>query len=277
MTFNTVINQNLKGKEDLRHVFIVHYGDNHIQKASVHCEGKLALLYQQTPLAKLDTLSPVVIEIQTENALETLSTAVINKELDGILLSIPKALPFDTLLGLLRERLFIRFDGERKGVLHFQNPLIASHFFKDSTIEDTSLWLNCMIAVSWLDCSPWGSQQWECMINNITSTNNKAPSDAWTLLFSQQAALCKTVDDKILKSYFTHLGTGPSKQQWQQGYQYIALAEAYGIDTEPDIHTFLHLAFNQHEALIHALNTYSVLPIQIQTLERAVQHSQELI
>jgi len=57
--------------------------------------------------------------------------------------------PDDTLLAHLRHLLIVNFDGARRGVLRYSNPVTASYFFTSDSDHPNASWLGPISRLSW--------------------------------------------------------------------------------------------------------------------------------
>ena len=103
-------------------------------------------LFDDTELADCEEESPLLIDAKTNPSLLSAMRSQPN-DWPGLILESFGELP--DLLSHLRHILFIRFEGERRGVLRYSRPRTASYFFPACDFKTLALWLGPIQAVNW--------------------------------------------------------------------------------------------------------------------------------
>jgi hypothetical protein len=208
---------------------IVSYGDKHN-------------LYQGTDLNDVQDLSPILITINNDQ-LSALINDIESKRLKGLMIAIEKTVPLTVLMKQLRQRLFVNFDKGRKGIFHFQNPRVASHFFHQSLVQDTHAWMGNIKKLAWFDNVPWGSQQWEAIENNSLNLL-QGGSEPWLLTSSQENALLDTIDDSTISYFFECFPEHYTQpQDWRWCYDILTYASLFSLEHIDELKTLLALSF----------------------------------
>jgi hypothetical protein len=115
---------------------------------------KLALLFDTTELATYRDQSPILVTCTDCSSL--LETAQNTPE-DWPGLLIESDYSTEILLAHLRQILFIRFDGNRRGVLRYSSPTTASYFFPACSAGSLSHWLGPIRRLRWYGAT-WPDQ-----------------------------------------------------------------------------------------------------------------------
>ncbi len=124
------------------------------------------VLFDKTELAPYREKSPLWLMSSTD---ESLLQAVRSAPEDWPGLIIESPFSNDTLLAHLRHLLIIHFDGIRRGVLRYSNPVTASYFFTSGAPEEKAPWLGPIFRLSWYG-GTWadlaqGTQRWISLDN----------------------------------------------------------------------------------------------------------------
>jgi hypothetical protein len=106
----------------------------------------LALLFGTTELAAYVDQSPILVTCTDRSSL--LDTVQKTPE-DWLGLLIESDCSTAVLLAHLRQILFVRFDGNRRGVLRYSSPTTASYFFAACTASSLSQWLGPIRRLRW--------------------------------------------------------------------------------------------------------------------------------
>lgn len=154
-----------------------------------------APLFEKTHLESLSHASPWLCEIKEHSAIQKMfeQNAKAKTGWQGILIYAPAEVSFSRLITLLRNRLFVKFGNEQKGVLHYQLPAVAHYLLSESSKADTLEWMNCISAIIWH--SPLAGIQdeaaWRVQTNQTTENHLRveANSQDYALTQTQQAAL----------------------------------------------------------------------------------------
>ncbi|WP_415884439.1 DUF4123 domain-containing protein [Neptuniibacter sp. QD34_54] len=149
-----------------------------------------APLFETTPLESLSHASPWLCEIKEQSAILKVfeHNAETKTGWQGILIYAPVEVSFSQLITLLRNRLFVQFGNEQKGVLHYQLPAVAHYLLSESSKADTLEWMNCISAIIWY--SPLANIQDE--IAWRVQTNEAADNQLEVVNTNQDYALTET-------------------------------------------------------------------------------------
>ncbi|PSW71693.1 hypothetical protein C9J41_20160 [Photobacterium sp. GB-50] len=283
MNMPTFLTQNTQDSEE-QWYFLAHYSQQ-LTKHIVNY-GDSHNLYQGTDLNDAKDLSPILITINNDQR-SALLNDIECERLKGLMLATKKTVQLTILMQQLRQRLFVKFDKERKAIFHFQNPRVASHFFRQSLAQDTHAWMGNIKKLAWLDNVPWGSQQWEMIENNSLNLSQDA-SKTWLLTPSQENALLNTIDDSTISYFFECFPEHYTQpQDWRWCYDILNYGALFSLEHIDDFKTFLALSFefrpftisvlkNQHEQSI-SLNQSATLQgyqIALQSMQENTIHGQ---
>lgn len=177
---------------------------------------ELALLFGTTELAAYVHQSPILVTCTDHSSL--LDTVQKTPE-DWPGLLIESDCSTAVLLAHLRQILFIRFDGNRRGVLRYSSPTTASYFFAACTASSLSQWLGPISRLSWYG-GTWTDQalqksHWQACENR--ETKGWEPHVHEPLLDSdQQRALGVQSQDHFLYLWWRKRPdiSYPQAQQW---------------------------------------------------------------
>ncbi|GFZ68539.1 hypothetical protein PSE10B_50610 [Pseudomonas amygdali pv. eriobotryae] len=120
-----------------------------------------AVLFDKTELAAYREKSPLFLDTSGSNTL----VEAMHEEPEswpGLIIESPS--PADVLLGHLRHILFVRFDGQRRGVLRYSHPVTASYFFTAEPPQSSAQWFGPISRLGWYG-GTWedlaqGKQRW---------------------------------------------------------------------------------------------------------------------
>ncbi|WP_019622388.1 DUF4123 domain-containing protein [Amphritea japonica] len=152
----------------------------------------------------------------------------------GVILLASTDLDFSQVLKQLQDRLVIRFDGQRQGLLHFQSPVIAHYLFNDGAVEDTDRWLGELKGIIWRHAELKGeTDHWRAHIQQHYS---KPDQNEWVLTESQELALARLKKDQLIKRHcktlFPDNETALSEEWWQLQQRFIDDIQACGVSDE---------------------------------------------
>lgn len=244
-----------------------------------------APLFETTQLETLSHASPWLCEIKEHSAILKMfeHNAETNTGWQGILMYAPAEVSFSRLITLLRNRLFVKFGNEQKGVLHYQLPAVAHYLLSESSKADTLEWMNCISAIIWY--SPLAGIQneiaWRVQTNQTAETHLQVKSNSqdYALTQTQQAALnIGPIDQLILnwqKSEQVHLNLSEFKNIRALTIQ----AETLGMFNNSEITNLFFQAIYQHAD--HSDKLFAQLkkldnPQRLSLLERMQQQDIEL-
>ncbi|WP_299204964.1 DUF4123 domain-containing protein [uncultured Amphritea sp.] len=149
----------------------------------------------------------------------------------GIILIASTELSFAQVLAQLQNRLVIRFDGQRQGLLHFQSPVIAHYLFNDSAAADTDRWLGKLSGVIWRHAELKG--QTDTWYVHMQQHLGGADQKEWELTESQQQALVRLKTDQLIKQHhkalFTDTESPVTDEWWQLQRHYIDDIQNCGV------------------------------------------------
>ena len=202
---------------------------------------ELALLFDNTELVACRDQSPILVKCDHGSAL---LENVQNTPEDWPGLLIKSDYSTAIVLAHLRQILFVRFDGNRRGVLRYCSPTTASYFFAACTAGSLSHWLGPISRLSWYG-GTWSDQalqqsRWQVCEN--LETNHWEPRVRELSLDSdQQRALGVQSQDHFLYLWWRERPNTPYElaRQWLHeglGYgfvkpdsmqRYLTLREAY--------------------------------------------------
>lgn len=201
------------------------------------------MLFAGTSLNKFTAQSPLLVRLNNQ---PTLNQAIEQnpEEWPGLLIESTCDTP--SVLAHLRQILFVNFDQQRKGVLRYSNPTVASYFFGASAAQEHSLWLGPISRLRWFGAT-WGARAkgmvgWN-QLDNPHATNWNIERTGWTMALSaaQEDALIHHRNEAFLYEW------------WEQNPQHaFALASdlmnqaiGRGIETIDEVCTFLDEYFAQ--------------------------------
>ncbi|AEF55531.1 DUF4123 domain-containing protein [Marinomonas posidonica] len=214
-------------------------------------------LYHKSELSTLMDMSPYVVKVHQDHPLlhQYVGNAEAHNSWSGILLTVSKDVPFESLLSHLRQRLLVSFSEGRKGILHFSNPAVANYFFSETTEQtDTDSWLGPIKQVCWYGPNHSPNQGLWCKIQNSqaisetpSSDQDQAPSSMWLMTASQALAFKQQNIDKALADYFTQMSLSVTDpQQWLTYRAHFHDAEKLGFTEFENIYQYLSLCEKQH-------------------------------
>ncbi|WP_415897761.1 DUF4123 domain-containing protein [Neptuniibacter sp. QD57_21] len=244
-----------------------------------------APLFETTPLESLSHASPWLCEIKEQSAI--LKVFEHNTETktgwQGILIYAPTEVSFSQLITLLRNRLFVKFGNEQKGVLHYQLPAVAHYLLSESSKADTLEWMNCISAIIWhsplaniQDEIAWRVQTNEAADNQLQVVNT---NQDYALTETQQSALKIGPIDQLILNWQTSDEIELSLSEFKNIRALTIQAETLDMFNNTEMTHLFFQAINQHPD--HAKKLLAQLkkldnPQRLSLLERMQQQDMEL-
>ena len=203
-------------------------------------------LFASTSLNSFAEQSPLLVRLNNQ---PTLTQAIEQTPLEWPGLLIESACDTPSVLAHLRQILFVKFDQQRKGILRYSNPTVASYFFVACTAQDLSLWLGPITRLRWFGATWAAKAAGETGWNQL---NNPHATD-WTierthrdlsLSVTQEGALIRQRTEQFLYDW------------WQQypGHSFVHAntwmeeALSQGIDNSDAISDFLNVHCTQAQS-----------------------------
>lgn len=244
-----------------------------------------APLFATTALESLSHASPWLCEIKEQSAILKLfeQNAETKTGWQGILIYAPAVVSFSQLITLLRNRLFVKFGNEQKGVLHYQLPAVAHYLLSESSKTDTLEWMNCISAIIWY--SPLASIQdelaWRVQTNETADNHLQVENinQDYALTETQQAALKIGPIDQLILNWQSSDEIELNLSEFKNIRALTIQAETLDMFNNTEMtHLFFH-AVNQHpdhaEKLLAQLKKLDT-PQRLSLLERMQQQNMEL-
>ncbi|WP_415891251.1 DUF4123 domain-containing protein [Neptuniibacter sp. SY11_33] len=211
-----------------------------------------APLFETTPLESLSHASPWLCEIKEQSAILKVfeHNAETKTGWQGILIYAPTEVSFSQLITLLRNRLFVKFGNEQKGVLHYQLPAVAHYLLSESSKADTLEWMNCISAIIWhsplaniQDEIAWRVQTNEAADNQLQVVNT---NQDYALTETQQSALKIGPIDQLILNWQSSDEIELSLSEFKNIRALTIQAETLDMFNNTEMtHLFFH-AINQH-------------------------------
>lgn len=148
-------------------------------------------LYVKTALDGLLEHSPYIVELFEND--EIIST--LPKE-QMLLFSASTKINARQVVDHLRQRMTIIFDGNKKGLLHYYQPEIASYFFSANS-NDTENWLGLLTGVQWFNQIAGQESEWL----SINNEGHSEQSNDWFLTPAQEEKLNQQWVDKLIAQW----------------------------------------------------------------------------
>lgn len=146
-----------------------------------------------------------------------------------------------SVLAHLRQMLFVNFDQQRKGVLRYSNPTVASYFFAACTAQDLSLWLGPISRLRWFGAT-WAAQAtgeagWQ-QLNNLHAND-------WRIEWAHRAMVLSVAQEEALtrqrnEQFLYHWWQQHPQHSFMQASHWLEQALSQGIDDSEDISVFLN-------------------------------------
>ena len=250
-----------------------------------HTDTYRAPLFATTPLESLSHASPWLCEIKEQSAILKLfeQNAETKTGWQGILIYAPAEVSFSQLVTLLRNRLFVQFGNEQKGVLHYQLPAVAHYLLSESSQADSLEWMNCISAIIWYsplasiqDEVTWRVQTNETADNHLQVVNT---NQDYALTETQQAALKIGPIDQLILNWQTRDQIELSLSEFKDIRALTIQAETLDMFNNTEMtHLFfqtIYLHPDHAETLLAELKKLAP-PQRLSLLERMQQQDLEL-
>ncbi|BBP69118.1 hypothetical protein PHLH6_11220 [Pseudomonas sp. Seg1] len=194
-------------------------------------------LFAGTSLNGFAEHSPLLVRLDNQSIL-TQAIEQTPAQWPGLL--IESACDMSSVLAHLRQILFVNFDQQRKGVLRYSNPTVASYFFAACTAQDLSLWLGPINELRWFGAT-WATQAtgesgWQ-QLNNLHANDwhIERTNRAMVLSAAQEEALTRQRNEQFLYRWWRQ----HPQHSYVQAAQLMAQALTQGIDDSDAISAFL--------------------------------------
>jgi len=194
-------------------------------------------LFAGTSLNSFAEHGPLLVRLYNQPTL----TQVIEKnpaEWPGLLIESTCDTP--SVLAHLRQMLFVNFDQQRKGVLRYSNPTVASYFFGACSAQDLSLWLGPINALRWFGAT-WATQAtgetgWQ-QLNNLHASDWRIERthQAMVLSAAQEEALTRQRNEQFLFDWWQQ----HPQHSFMQANELLEQALTQSIDDSDAISEFL--------------------------------------
>lgn len=159
---------------------------------------ELSMLFDATELGAYMDQSPVLVTCaESSDLLKTVQQAP--EGWPGLI--IQSEYSTAVVLAHLRQMLFVRFEGRRRGVLRYSNPVTASYFFPACQATQLKLWLGPISRLSWYG-GTWAdhalsANRWQ-YLENADAKNRGVSAHEPVLEADQQQALQRQQQDRFL-------------------------------------------------------------------------------
>lgn len=179
----------------------------------------------------------------------------------GVLLS--SGQPSDELLAHLRAMLIVQFEGERKGILRYYDPQVASYLFAATEIVNT--WLGPIEQLFWHG-STWADRSenirhWHSLGSEPTNPGG-APNGRLILDKMQMAAL----ERQQLEAFAYECWQEHSDAGFAQVLDYLQQGLAAGFDDEKSLHAYLDVRLTYPQHLSHPQIASGQVQLRLQQL-----------
>ncbi|MGE8187575.1 DUF4123 domain-containing protein [Pseudomonas sp. NPDC086278] len=194
-------------------------------------------LFAGTSLNGCAEHSPLLVRLDHQ---PTLTQAIEQTPTQWPGLLIESACDTPSVLAHLRQILFVKFDLQRKGVLRYSNPTVASYFFGACTAQDLSLWLGPITHLRWFGAT-WATQAtgengWQQLDNpHATGWSLERTHREMVLSAAQEQALMRQRNEQFLYQWWQQ----HPQHSFVQANQLMAQALAQGIDDSDAMSAFL--------------------------------------
>lgn len=222
-------------------------------------------LYADTPLEELRDISPLVIELKSG------SDGLIKKlkPTNTLFFAADKSLDFDFVIDHLRNRMYLAFDGVRKGVFHYYQPKVASYFFSLSDKEDVCRWLSPLTAIVFFNQVSSQKNEWFGITQDLEEMKtSEIASEVWTLTPSQDSALDTQYYDSGISEWGFAQGVEYSNIDWSAQRRLSKYFDS--IDVIPDN------TINEVRDIIHS-NSKIINNLNIENIETSSEKNDEKI
>jgi len=156
---------------------------------------QLVMLFDKTELAPYAEQSPVLVTCAEHSELLK-AVQQTPKDWPGLILQSEQ--PRAVVLEHLRQILFVRFDGMRRGVLRYCHPVTASYFFPACRAHQLKAWLGPVTRLSWHG-GTWADRAsntsaWKTLENPEANSEKAFAGDPVLDVDQQQALRCQQHD-----------------------------------------------------------------------------------
>ncbi|AFM35364.1 MULTISPECIES: DUF4123 domain-containing protein [Stutzerimonas stutzeri subgroup] len=180
----------------------------------------------------------------------------------GVLLSSGR--PVDELLAHLRAMLVVQFEGERKGILRYYDPQVASYLF--AATEAVITWLGPIEQLF------WHGPTWADRSENIShwrslrseSTNHGAPPKGRLILDRMQIA---ALEQQQLEAFAYERWQEHSHAEFNQILGYMQQGIASGFDDEKSLGAYLEARLTYPQHLSHPQIASGQVQFRLQQLQ----------
>jgi len=195
-------------------------------------------LFAGTSLDSYVKHGPLLVRLDDQPAL----TQAINQapaEWPGLLIESEWDTP--SVLTHLQHLLIVTFDQQRKGVLRYSNPTVASYLFGACSAQDLGLWLGPIHTLRWFGAT-WADQAtgetgWQQLHNpHAMNWRIEQTHRAISLSAAQEEALTRLRNEQFLYDWWRQ----HPQHAFAQASQLMEQALSQGIDDSAAISTFLN-------------------------------------
>ena len=195
-------------------------------------------LFANTSLNSFVERGPLLVRLNDQ---PTLTRAIEQTPTEWPGLLIDSETDTSSVLAHLRQMLIVKFDQQRKGILRYSDPTVASYFFAACTSQDLSLWLGPINSLSWYGAT-WAAQAtgetgWQ-HLNNLDATDWRIERTHREMSISaaQEDALTRYRNEQFLYAWWEQ----HPQHSFAQANQLMAQALSQGIDDSDAISAFLN-------------------------------------
>ncbi|MGK9049733.1 DUF4123 domain-containing protein [Stutzerimonas chloritidismutans] len=180
----------------------------------------------------------------------------------GVLLSSGR--PVDELLAHLRAMLVVQFEGERKGILRYYDPQVASYLF--AATEAVITWLGPIEQLFWHGAT-WADRSehishWRSLRSE--STNHGAPPKGKLILDRMQIA---ALERQQLEAFAYERWQEHSQAEFNQILGYLQQGLASGFDDEKGLGAYLEARLTYPQHLSHPQIASGPVQFRLQQLQ----------
>lgn len=190
----------------------------------------------------------------------------------GMLFS--SAQPVNELLAHLREMLVVQFDGNRKGVLRYYDPQVASYLFPAT--EAVASWLGPIEQLFWHGATWEGRSEkishWRSL--RVESTNSRTPPIGGLVLDKMQIA---ALERQHLEAFTYGCWQKHSYARFAQVLDYLQQGLAAGFEDEKSLGAYLELRFTHPQHLFHPQITSGQVQLRLQQLQAWLEDTPALM
>lgn len=166
---------------------------------------QLSMLFDKTELASYTDQSPIFVPCDESSELLKAMRKT-PEEWPGLIIQSEQ--PGAVVLAHLRQILFVHFDGNRRGVLRYCNPVSASYFFAASEAHQLKSWLGPVKHLNWYG-GTWpdrasNTRAWKTLENPKASGAKAFASDPILDADQQNALRCQQLDYLLYRWWLSH-------------------------------------------------------------------------